>query len=60
MAFPISPKDGQIAVVNSIVYTYDATNNSWYRSGPTSVSTVTTDFANIISTATPNGVAAYG
>ena len=31
MAFPTSPSNGQVAVVNNVYYTYNSTTNSWLR-----------------------------
>ena len=31
MAFPTSPTNGQTATVNGITYTYNSTDNAWYR-----------------------------
>jgi hypothetical protein len=31
MTFPVSPTDGQSATVNGIRYTYNSTDNAWYR-----------------------------
>ena len=37
MSFPVSPLDGQLATVNSILYVYSATNNTWTRIPGTTV-----------------------
>jgi len=52
MAFPSLPIDGQIAVVNNIAYTYNATLNAWFRRAPTSANIITTDTANIVANTT--------
>ena len=31
MSFPTNPYTGQITIVNSVNYIYDATNNAWKR-----------------------------
>jgi hypothetical protein len=49
MAFPSSPQNGQIIINNNIAYTYDSTNNLWYRSGQSSANVITTDTANVTS-----------
>ena len=33
MAFPSSPTNGQVAVINGIYYTYSSTKNAWTRQG---------------------------
>ena len=50
MAFPSSPANGQIAVVNNIAYVYNATLVAWFRNTLTSANVITTDTANIVST----------
>ena len=49
MAFPSSPTQGHIAIVNGIRYTYNATLNAWFRTAPTSANVITTDTANVVS-----------
>jgi hypothetical protein len=49
MAFPGSPINGQITVVNNISYTYEAASNAWYRTGETTANAVVTDTATIVS-----------
>lgn len=59
MAFPITPVNGQVAIVNNISYTYDLANESWYRNGQTSANIIVTDTANVVantsSTSTTTG-----
>lgn len=44
MAFPSSPSNGQVAILNGITYTYTSTTNSWTRASATLPTfTVTTD-----------------
>lgn len=45
MAFPTTPTNGQIAIVNGTTFTYNASNNSWTR-----VSSALQNIANIIVT----------
>jgi Collagen triple helix repeat (20 copies) len=52
MAFPGSPINGQITVVNNISYTYEAASNAWYRTGETTANAVVTDTATISSNTT--------
>jgi hypothetical protein len=52
MAFPGSPINGQITVVNNISYTYEAASNAWYRTGETSANLITVDTVSISSNAT--------
>lgn len=33
MSFPSSPVNGQVAVVNSVTYTYDSSSQTWTRAG---------------------------
>jgi collagen type VII alpha len=49
MAFPGSPINGQITVVNNISYTYEAASNAWYRTGETTANAIVTDTATIVS-----------
>lgn len=49
MAFPSTPVANQIAIVNNITYTYNATLNAWFRTAPTSANIITTDTANVVS-----------
>ena len=64
MPYPINPIDGQTAVINNVVYIYNATKKGWSRGStgtlqPSSVSLVTTQIA-ITDTTTINGVSANG
>lgn len=49
MAFPSSPINGQITVVNNVTYTYESAVTAWTRTAPTSANTITTDTANVTS-----------
>ena len=52
MSFPSLPVDGQVVIVNNVSYTYDLTNELWYRNGQTSANVILTDTANIVATTT--------
>jgi hypothetical protein len=62
MSFPVSPLDGQSAVVNNILYTYNATYNTWTRVPGTTVlgGVSNTTGAIIWNTANSAGVFANG
>jgi len=64
MAFLSSPSNGQVITVNGISYTYNGTNNAWYRTGPTTANVVTTVTANVTSntasTSTTSGALTVG
>ena len=49
MAFPSSPVNNQMAVVNGIVYSYESATNTWTRKNNTSANIITVNSANITS-----------
>lgn len=49
MAFPGSPIQGEIVVVNGISYQYYSSLNAWLRYGSTSANTITVDYVNVSS-----------
>ena len=49
MAFPVSPSDGQSAVVNNVLYTYNSSKNTWTRvPGNTILGGAPYGYANVI------------
>ena len=49
MAFPSSPVNNQMAIVNGIVYSYESATNTWTRKNNTSANIITVNSANITS-----------
>jgi hypothetical protein len=48
MAFPSSPIDGQVEVVNNIKYTFKASANAWYRLAVSTATTISSENVYVI------------
>jgi len=49
MAFPISPANNQIALVNGIEYYYNTTKGAWYRYGDATANVITSNTFQVLS-----------
>ena len=52
MAFPISPSNNQIALVNGIEYVYNTSKGAWYRYGDATANVITSNTFQVLSSIT--------
>lgn len=49
MAFPLSPTNNQVAIVNGIEYYYNSTKGAWYRYGDATANVITSNTFQVLS-----------